>query len=282
VPEFYLQSQARVRSIDEFLCDFDAIQRQNDFVDALWHPQTRQVKMLLMNVVDAPGDGAVKPLSAPKANESVQASVQASNAKKKLASLMFRGFLRVLNATRSESLNRAVVNRVIETLYPSEGIRRSDEALTFGDLSAVEPFPIDDMEFAVPYAQARCALQELAELFERERNFPRFFPVHLRCSKAGEHWLAPNYHRAVCWFEFWQYPPNPRLDRVLAQFFDRFDSRLHWGKLGSQDAKRLGELYDRWADFVHLRSQWDPAGLLLNERTANWFGSVVSGADADR
>lgn len=276
VPEFYLQSEARVSSIDAFLADFDAIQRHNDFVDALYHPQTRQVKMLLMNAVDAPYD----PLADSLAAATPVASMQPSAAKKKLASLLFRGFLRVLNASRSESLNRKVVNKVIETLYPSPGIRRSDEALTFGDLSAVEPFPIDDMEFAVPYARAIQALQELSEQFERERNFPRFFPVHLRCSKAGEHWLAPNYHRDLCWFEFWHYPPKPELYTFLTDFFARFDSRMHWGKLGWQDAERLATLYDRWADFARLRAQWDPAGLLLNDHTASWFGSMVSATDA--
>ena len=263
VPEFYLRSEARVCSIEQLLTEFDSIQRGNDFVDVLYHPQTRQVKMLLMNRVPVPQN---EPISPPI--ESVPPSV----ARKKLVSFVFRNFLRVLNTTSSESMNRAVVNRVIDTLYPSEGIRRSDEALTFGDLSAVEPFPIDDMEFAVPYGQAVDALRELSDLFERKRNFPRFFPVHLRCSRAGEHWLSPNHRRDVCWFEFWQYPSNPALYAELASLFDRFDSRLHWGKIGSTDPERLTGLYERWADFARLRSEWDPEGLLLNERTARWFG----------
>jgi nucleoside-diphosphate-sugar epimerase len=262
VPEFYLRSEARVCVIEQLFAEFDSIQRQNDFVDVLYHPQTRQVKMLLMNRVDAPPDE--RPLQPTE-------SVPPSYARKKLVSFTFRSLLRVLNATRSESMNRAIVNRVIGTLYPCGGTRRSDEALTFGDLSAVEPFPIDDMEFAVPYDRAVGALQELSDLFERERNFPRFFPVHLRCSKAEEHWLSPNYRRDVCWFEFWQYPSNAALNAELARFFDRFDSRLHWGKLGSMTPHRLSELYDRWGDFARLRSEWDPGGMFLNERTATWF-----------
>jgi len=261
VSEFYLKSEARDRSIDEFLAELDSIQRQNEFVDAFYHPQTRQVKMLLMNRVDAP---MAEPLPQPP-------PIAPWYAQRKLASFAFRSLLRVLNATRSESLNRAVVNRVAGTLYPSVGTRRSDEALTYGDLSAVEPFPIDDMELAVPYSQAARALRELSDLFERERNFPRFFPVHLRCSKGGDHWLSPNYRRDVCWFEFWQYPSNRALNAELARFFDRFDSRLHWGKVGSATPARLSELYSRWSDFARLRAEWDPDGLFLNERAAEWF-----------
>src|SRR6185436_12323668 len=107
--------------------------------------------------------------------------------------------------------------------------------LTFTDLSNAEPFPIDDLEFAIPYSKATSALRALSGHFNKTGKYPQFFPMHMRCSKRGSHWLSANHEQDVCWLEFWQYPSNPEFYATLHQVLKPYGYRPHWGKLSAAD-----------------------------------------------
>lgn len=256
VPEFHLRAEPSVVSCEEFLREFDAIQRGNEFVDARYYPQIGQVEVLRMNRVARPA-----PAGAPRAARA------ATPGQRRMVSAVFRTLLR--GAAAGDGVNRALVRKLLGTTYRACA-GRADEILAFTDLSQGEPFPIDDLELAVPYPDAHDALRALAAHFRGGGRMPVFFPIHLRCSRAGEQWLGANHGQDVCWLEFWHYPPQPALYAEIARVLAPFGPRYHLGKLLPPGAPGLN--LPRWADFLALRKRFDPEGALLNRYAEGVLG----------
>ncbi len=258
VPQFFLKPEMSVQPFATVLDQFESIQTGNDYVDLRYHPQLGQVEVYRINRIDPPTDPSAPP----------PAGRQPSRMQQKLVSAVLRTLLRTLAATRSESMHRSIVTSSLGKTYPQRS-GPSDYVLAFTDLSAGEPFPIDDLEFAVPYSAALPALRALVDYFERTRDFPRFFPVHIRCSKRGSHWLSPNYGQDVCWLEFWHFPPTPRLYAAIEQLLRPFAYRVHFGKLTPASPKYLRQQYPRWNDFLQVRQRLDPGNMFANKYLAD-------------
>jgi nucleoside-diphosphate-sugar epimerase/FAD/FMN-containing dehydrogenase len=260
VPRQYLDAQAVLKPMEEVLESFDAIQRENDFVDLFYHPRVGMAEMLLIR--------RMAPEIAPEARK---AGSRPNRARRRLVSLVLKSLLTAMAATRSEALHRSISRQRAGATHKS---RRgwSDSILAFTDLDGGEPFPIDDLEFGIPYSRATEALRTLSDYFPRTGRCPCFFPVHIRCSREGDAWLGPNYQRDTCWIEFWSYPPDPALYRDLHALFASFEYRPHWGKLTPADGAHLGRVFPRWAEFSRLRETWDPEDRLLNDWARNYFG----------
>ena len=57
------------------------------------------------------------------------------------------------------------------------------------------------------------------------------------------------------------------LDVFREQLVDRFNGRMHWGKMGKQPGEDIRRRYEKWEAFRQLRQQHDPDGLFLNAFT---------------
>jgi xylitol oxidase len=90
----------------------------------------------------------------------------------------------------------------------------------------------------------------------------------IRTIAADELWLSPAYGRDSVAFHFtWVKDPEavaPVLSAIEAAL-EPFGARPHWGKLFRTDPTVLRGLYERWPDFVALRSAYDPTGKLRND-----------------
>ncbi|MES2692681.1 MAG: D-arabinono-1,4-lactone oxidase [Verrucomicrobiota bacterium] len=265
VPEFYLRAETEVMPFEAFLAQFDALQRENEFTDARWFPQVGVVEVLRMNRVAPPAWAPV-----------VTPVKPASPAHRRMVSSVFKNLLRGIGATGSAKLNASFVRKTIGTTYKAR-VGRCDELLAFTDLSQGEPFPIDDLEYAVPYGRTAEALRALEAHFRGGGRMPVFFPVHLRCSAAGGQWLCANHGQPVCWLEFWQYPAAPQFYTEIAEVLARFAPRYHLGKIlprsGRGGERELAPLnLPRLAEFRALRERWDPTGALLNSYVGPLLG----------
>ena len=54
------------------------------------------------------------------------------------------------------------------------------------------------------------------------------------------------------------------LDIFGEECVERFEGRLHWGKMGKLKGENIRRWYDRWEAFRRLRQQHDPDGVFLN------------------
>jgi FAD/FMN-containing dehydrogenase len=65
--------------------------------------------------------------------------------------------------------------------------------------------------------------------------------------------------------------PYKEYFQQVEEIFRRHQGRPHWGKLHTQDARSLAELYPRWQDFRRVRAQLDPQGVFLNDYLRQLF-----------
>ena len=261
VPEFFLRAEPTVMPFEEFLRDFHALQRDNEFVDARYFPQIGQVEVLRMNRVARP-ENFEPPIPA-RPTTAFQ---------RKTVSNVFKALLRVIAASGSAKANAAFVRKLLGATYRAR-VGRSDEVLAFTDLSQGEPFPIDDLEFAVPYASAVEALRALDAHFRGGGRMPVFFPIHLRCSRGGEQWLSANHGQDVCWLELWHYPARPAFYAEIESVLARFAPRFHLGKILPRSAAASPVLnLPLLAEFRALRQKMDPEGVFLNDYPARVLG----------
>ena len=272
VPAFHLRGQPRVLGWAEFLRRFEQLHRAADFLDARWHPEAGLVEVLeIQRCAAVPGPALEVPALRPAGPAG----------RRRLVSANFRLLLRLLRLPGAGPLRRAVARRWCGHGYGASA-GPAEAVLAFSDLSQGEPFPIDDLEFAVPFPRAPEALRALAAWFAGPGRPPRFFPVHLRASAAGAHWLAANHGQEVCWLEFWDYPGDPRWHAGLAEVLAPWAPRYHLGKnLPPAAAGERLHLPGR-ERFLALREALDPAGVFLNAEACRRLGLAAPGSVSGR
>lgn len=263
VPEFYLRAETETMPFPNFLARFPELQEQNEFTDARWFPQIGMVEVMGMSRIPRPQTSSVATSTRPP-----------SAAQRRMVSNVFKTVLRGISASGSAKWNASFVRKLLGTTYKAR-VGRCDDLLAFTDLSQGEPFPIDDLEFAIPYGVTVEALSALEAHFRRGGKMPVVFPLHLRCSAVGSQWLGANYGQAVSWLELWHYPAAPDFYAEIVKVLGPFTPRYHFGKIlpRTGDSEGVPPLnLPRLADFLALRERWDPTGALLNSYVARLLG----------
>jgi L-gulono-1,4-lactone dehydrogenase len=104
---------------------------------------------------------------------------------------------------------------------------------------------------------------------------PVMFPVEVRVAAADDVWLSTGYGRKNAYVAIHQYVGLP-----YQGYFEIFESiataaggRPHWGKMHTRDAGYLGRAYPRFADFLRVRDEMDPARRFANPYLEQVFGA---------
>ncbi|MFP4633046.1 MAG: D-arabinono-1,4-lactone oxidase, partial [Halobacteriales archaeon] len=86
--------------------------------------------------------------------------------------------------------------------------------------------------------------------------------------------LSPSYGRETAYVAVHVYHERDPSDvfRDAERVFRRYDGRPHWGKMHSMRARDLRPLYPRWGDYLDLRGEMDPDGVMLNDHLRSVFG----------
>jgi FAD-linked oxidoreductase len=131
-----------------------------------------------------------------------------------------------------------------------------------------------ESEYAVPVESLLDVLAELRAGVARLAD-PVMFPVEIRVAAADDVWLSTAYGRDSAYVAIHQYTGLPYL-----KYFNLFESiagsaggRPHWGKMHVRDAAYLAGAYPRFADFLRVRDETDPARLFTNPYLEQVFGS---------
>ncbi|MEZ4868680.1 MAG: D-arabinono-1,4-lactone oxidase [Caldilineaceae bacterium] len=124
----------------------------------------------------------------------------------------------------------------------------------------------NEMEYAVPAANGPGCLHELRELMQH--RFPEvLWPIEYRTLAADDIWLSPAYGRATVTISIHQAAELPYQPFFAAAeaIFRNHQGRPHWGKIHTQNATTLADLYPAWTRFQTVRTHLDPDGRFLND-----------------
>ena len=103
------------------------------------------------------------------------------------------------------------------------------------------------------------------------------FPVEVRAVAADTTaWLSTSADRATGYIAVHCYARDVQRDyfRLAERVFRDFGGRPHWGKLHTRDAADLRGRYPRFDDFLAVRRQLDPNGLLRNPHLDRVLGPL--------
>lgn len=126
-----------------------------------------------------------------------------------------------------------------------------------------------ELEYLVPFELGMAAAAVIRRL-TLDRHPDQRIPLELRAIGEETGYLSPMYGGPAVSIsvsgtpgtDYWPFLKN--VDAALRQF----SARAHWGKLHCLTQEHVARLYPRYADFVGVRRQLDPNGLLLNTHTA--------------
>jgi FAD-linked oxidoreductase len=134
-----------------------------------------------------------------------------------------------------------------------------------------------EMEYAIPRAHAREAVERVSELIAR-RRIPVSFPIEVRFAAADDAFLSTAADRDTAYVAVHQFVgmEYESYFRAVEQIMDGYEGRPHWGKRHYQSAATLAPRYAGWDDFQAVRARHDPAGAFANDYVARTLGPVAA------
>ncbi len=131
-----------------------------------------------------------------------------------------------------------------------------------------------EQEYAVPREHLAAVLAEVRALFAR-RDWRISFPIEIRVAPPDDIWLSTAYGRATGYIAIHVFHQAPHEDyfREVEAVMTAAGGRPHWGKMHTRDAAYLRGVYPRFADFVALRDELDPARRFGNTYLDQVLGS---------
>ena len=131
-----------------------------------------------------------------------------------------------------------------------------------------------EQEYAVPREHLAAVLAEVRALFAR-RDWRISFPIEIRVAPPDDIWLSTANGRATGYIAIHVFHQAPHEDyfREVEAVMTAVGGRPHWGKMHTRDAAYLRSVYPRFADFVALRDELDPARRFGNTYLDQVLGS---------
>ena len=130
-----------------------------------------------------------------------------------------------------------------------------------------------ESEWAVPADRIEEAFAAVRRRIEADR-IPITFPLEIRRLGADDVWMSPASGRDTVYIAAHRYHRQDQVPFLVGiqEALRPFDARPHWGKqhwLGPEDLRRL---YPRFDDFLEVRRQADPDGVLLTPYLRDLLG----------
>jgi FAD-linked oxidoreductase len=243
LPAYRLKLTRRNLGLEECLAGLDAARAKHRHYEFFWFPHSDRVMTKAMDLTDEPPHG----LGVGRwFNEMLVENAL---------------FGAVSQACRMRPRWCAPVSRLSAKLA-SEGVLAGQSHALFATPRLVR---FQEMEYAVPVEKGPDCLRELSEYITREQ-LPVHFPVEYRFVRGDDVYLSPAHGGDRAFIAVHQYrgmPLEPYFSGAEA-IFRNHGGRPHWGKLHTQAAATLKQLYPRWDDFQRVREQLDPQGRFLN------------------
>ena len=93
------------------------------------------------------------------------------------------------------------------------------------------------------------------------------FVTEIRCIAADNFWMSTAYKRESVSIHFTWKPDINGVFKILPEIqasLKPFEARPHWGKIFTLTANELKDCYPMFNDFLKLKKELDPNGVLNN------------------
>ncbi|MCD2442761.1 FAD-binding protein [Agromyces sp. SYSU K20354] len=262
VPRFVLHAVEKPEPLDDVLDDWQRRVRDADHFEFYWFPHTATA--LTKTNTRLPGDAARNPLS--RVSRWLDDEV--------LANGLYRG---ICAAGRLAPGLTPPLARLVDSATKHTGDRDfADFApAVFTTHRAVR---FREMEYAIPLEAVPEAFREVRELIERSGSRVSF-PIEVRAAASDDNWLSTAYGRDSGYIAVHRYFREDHREYFagVEAIMRGFGGRPHWGKLHTQTAESLREVYPRFDDFLRVRDELDPDGRFVNAYLERVLGGVGDG-----
>lgn len=254
VPAYALDLQVGSQSASEVFASWGALTAAHDHFEAFWFPHAHEA--ITKRTTRRPADTPSLPRS--WVGRRVEDGV-VSNTGLALLSRLAAWMPRAtpwLNRTFGGLSPYRVVG-------PSHEVFVSDRSVHF-----------HEMEYGVPLADLPEVMAEVCAVIRR-RRWPVGFPLEVRSAAGDDLWLSMAHGGPRAYVAVHTVHDDGRARGYLAEL-ERIlvaaGGRPHWGKRHSLRHEQLAALYPRIGDFLALRRELDPAGVLGNASTDRVLG----------
>ena len=130
-----------------------------------------------------------------------------------------------------------------------------------------------ESSYSIPAQHLPDALAQMSRVI-RALKLNVHLPVEVRFVRADDIWLSPCYQRDSAMISISSPKGVSYKDyfAAMAEIFDRYDGRPHWGKLHDKTSGDFAQLYPRYASFQRLREEFDPRDMFLNPHLCTLMG----------
>jgi FAD-linked oxidoreductase len=253
VPLFTLHRRDEPRPLDETLARLDELVGGNDHFEFWIFPYTRTALTRTCR----------RSYDEPKPPPAWRRLVQEEAVENGLLDLVSRAGRAVPRAVKP--LNRLVTRAMTASDVEDRSHR------VFATKRRVR---FNEMEYAIPRAHARDAVERALDAIER-RRMPVGFPLEVRFAAADDAFLSTAHERESCYIAVHQYRGMEfeTAFRAVEEIADDYGGRPHWGKRHYQTAATLADRYPAWGRFRAVRERLDPKGVFANAYVRRCVGA---------
>lgn len=243
-PAYKLQYIAKKARLDDVLAQLEDYKTRNRNFEFYWFPFTQTVQTKESNITDAP----------PKKN---------GLGKWLNDILLENGVFWILSKKARIFPFLSKLAAKISAMGVSGGTNTNWSHLVYATPRLVR---FQEMEYNLPAENFIPALREIVALIEA-RNFRVHFPLECRWVAPDDIWLSPAHGRPSAYIAAHMYKGMPYKEyfAALEEVLKKYGGRPHWGKMHTQTAASLAQLYPHWGDFQRVRRELDPQGMFLND-----------------
>jgi FAD-linked oxidoreductase len=254
-PAFSLHADERPMPLAEVMEGLDDLAGSNDHFEFYWFPHTDVALTKRNNRLPA----GEKPRPLPRAREWFEDEL--------LANTLFN---LVCGVGRSRPALVPRLNATAARLLSA----RSFSAASYKVFTSPRRVRFVEMEYAVPRAALRDAVQAVQRVIERD-GLRISFPIEVRVAAADDIPLSTAEGRDTGYVAIHRYRGEPfeGYFRAVETELRELGGRPHWGKMHWRTHEDLRPVYPRFDQFVTVRDEVDPARVFTNSYLGTVLGS---------
>jgi FAD-linked oxidoreductase len=245
-PAFMLEADERPMPLDQVMAEFDDLADRNEHFEFYWFPNTD--------------------IALTKQNNRLPVGEQPRPLKKWREWLDDEFFANTLfHAVCAVGKRRpAVIPRLNNTAANLMGARRFS-APSYEVFTSPRRVRFVEMEYAVPRAAVRDAVQAVRDVIDRERLLISF-PIEVRVTAPDDIPLSTASGRDTAYVAIHRYRGEPfePYFRAVEKEMMALGGRPHWGKMHWRTQEDLRPVYPRFDEFLTVRNTVDPARIFAN------------------
>ncbi|MGR0318326.1 D-arabinono-1,4-lactone oxidase [Agromyces sp. ZXT2-3] len=255
VPRFVLHAVERTEALDSVLDEWMPRVHAADHFEFYWFPHTSTA--LTKTNTRLPGDAHRSPLG--RTERWLSDEVLANGVYRAMCAL---GLVApAATPPLARLVERFTGNRDFSDLSPN--VFTTNRSVRFRE-----------MEYAIPLEAVPEAFRAVRSLID-QRGWRITFPIEVRAAASDENWLSTAHGRETGYLAVHRYFREDPAEYFagVEEIMRSFGGRPHWGKMHTQTAATLREVYPRFDDFLAVRDRLDPQRLFANPYLDRVLGS---------